>query len=450
MSASASTFLGGSQNKESINMTVSVQEQTSNCINPAAIVVEFPRDSPFLDRGSICKRLGFGFLLSILDFVLGCAASVLFALFTFAILGFNKPLMSEIGGGLCAHFGVASISLFYGLMDDRFIAWAHSKNIPVPLFNFVYLVICLVLYIPLFFIEYLAMVAMFQIDRSTNYAPAVWSITFREQLLFMSFNLPSAILGGNVIPGLHGWRYMIFIHAVSFFVWFIFVDKILTQTLFWTPDLPPFTNYEGYRLLGGLMQTFGMGALSFLSIYRFLVREILSKMSPGERLGYVLPAMSAYAVLQWAILYGLNTLAFPNATFHARAGGVWSDISISWVGFQVVGFRLSGPMWHGLCRVYDQFTNQLRHNKCGIVLYIFFSVVLGHVYGFLFYLFFHYVSWPYIWSNLFGMTFADEDMLARLDFTLPFSVGTIFLAVYNNDVYYKRGNWGCFQLKCEE
>lgn len=48
------------------------------------------------------------------------------------------------------------------------------------------------------------------------------------------------------------------------------------------------------------------------------------------------------------------------------------------------------------------------------------------------------------------MTFADDDMLARLDYTLPFSLGTILLAVYNNDVYYKRGNWGRFQLNCEE
>lgn len=450
MSGSVSTALGESRYKENINMAISATDQISNSVNPATIVVEFPRDSPFIDRGSVCKRLSIGFSLSLLDFVLGYAASVLFAVFTFIVLGLNKSLMNEIGGGLHAHFGVASISLFFGLLDDRFISWTQKKNIPVPMFNFIFLLICLVTYVPLYLLEYLTIAAVFQVDRSTNHMPAVWAITFREQLLFLIFNMTNAFLGGNVIPGLSGWRYMVFVHAVSFFIWFLFVDKILTQTLFWTPELPRFTDYEGYKLLGGMMQTFVMGTLSFLSIHRFLVREVLSKLSPGKRLSYVLPPFLGYAVLQWATLYGINVLAFPKATLYARANAVWSNISMSWVGFQIVGFRLSGPMWHGLCRVYDPFTNQLRHNRYGIVLYIFFSVILGHLYGFFFYLLFHYVSWPYIWSRFFGMTFADDDMLARLDYTLPFSLGTILLAVYNNDVYYKRGNWGRFQLNCEE
>lgn len=436
-----------------MNISISAKDQTPNCVNPAAIVVEVPHDSPLIDRGSVCKRLGLGFLLSIMDIVLGCAASVLFALFTFLLLGLNKDLMGEIGGGLCSHFGIASISLFFGLLDDRFIAWTQTKNIPVPLFNFVFLTICLAMYIPLYLLEYLSIVTVFQIDRKTNQMAGVWAITFREQLLFLTFNLANAFFGGNVIPGLSGWRYMVFMHVVSFFVWFLFIDKILTQTLFWVPTIssptPP-TDYRGYKLLGGMIQTFGMSTLSFLSIYRFLAREILSKMSPGKRLGYVLPPLAAYSVLQWTFLYGLNTAAFQGRTFYERASGVWSNISMSWVGFQVVGFRLSGPMWHGLCRIYDPFTNQLRHSRYGVALYIFFAIILGHVYGFVFYLFFHYVSWPYIWSQIFGMKFADNDMLNRLDFTLPFSLGTIFLAVYNNDVYYRRGNWGCCQLKCEE
>lgn len=450
MSVSTSTVLSESQQKENVNKNISVKNQIQNCITPTAVVVEVPRDSPLIDRGSVCRRLGFGFLLSIMDVVLGCIASVLFALFTFLLLGLNKDLMSEIGGGLCSHFGIASISLFFGLLDDRFIAWAHRKNIPVPLFNFIFLTICLCTYIPLYLLEYLAIVNVFQINSKTDQMAGVWAITFRQQLLFLSFNLPNAFLGGNIIPGLSGWRYMVFIHVVSFFVWFLFIDKILTQTLFWTPQNPKLTDYGGYKVLGGMIQTFLMSSLNFLSIYRFLVREILSKMSPGERLANILPPLVAYSVLQWAFLYGLNSAVFPASNFYMRANAVWKNISMSWIGFQVVGFRLSGPMWHGLCRMYDPFTNQLRHSKYGIAFYIFLAVILGHIYGFIFYLFFHYVSWPYIWSGLFNMKFGDSNMLERLDFTLPFSVGTIFLAVYNNDVYYKRGNWGCLQLKCEE
>lgn len=98
MSGSVSTALGESHYKENINMAISATDQVSNSVNPATIVVEFPRDSPFIDRGSVCKRLSIGFSLSLLDFVLGYAASVLFAVFTFIVLGLNKSLMNEIGG----------------------------------------------------------------------------------------------------------------------------------------------------------------------------------------------------------------------------------------------------------------------------------------------------------------------------------------------------------------
>lgn len=55
MSGSVSTALGESHYKENINMAISATDQVSNSVNPATIVVEFPRDSPFIDRGRSVK-----------------------------------------------------------------------------------------------------------------------------------------------------------------------------------------------------------------------------------------------------------------------------------------------------------------------------------------------------------------------------------------------------------
>ncbi|TNJ30240.1 hypothetical protein GMRT_14221 [Giardia muris] len=394
------------------------------------------------------RRFGLGFMWYCLDFVLICFGSWIFLLLFFLLSGLNKKTYEDFIGGYSAHYGFVGLTLFYTLCDPPVIDFLRSLNVPVPIFNMIYLTIVVLLTIPAYLMEYHSFKFFFRATPDEHHSNLVFSIILHEQLTFIIFTLCYAGFGSKQLP-YAGWRYTIVMHAVCLLVWLNFVDRVFHRDWFQSPDPNNrYTGFEGYQLIGSTFQTFSMSTLSFLSINRFLVSEILNNMDYCQRFSYVFPALLLYGIIQWFSMFGVVTLMYPDSDVYARPGEIWNLITMTWLGFQVVGFRLSPALWNAMCRRCDGLTCSYTHSKCGVFGYIVVTVILGHLTSIFFYLFFQHVTWPIVWLKILGLE--DIPPLGRPSYVFPFFIGSTLLMFYNNDVYYRRGNWGRCTCNVEE